>query len=142
MESIRDCKTINHINGGEQEWKYKDLQDLSEKLPACHFSNAYGPTETTIQVLTWTCKEKLDPLSSIPLGKPIANAQIYILDTNLNQLPIGASGELFIEGVGLARGYLNRPGLTAEKFIANPFSHKPGERLYRTGDLARYLPDG
>ncbi|OJW54632.1 MAG: hypothetical protein BGO67_05225 [Alphaproteobacteria bacterium 41-28] len=142
MEGIRDCKTINHIIGGGEEWKYKDLQDLSEKLPACHFSNAYGPTETTIQVLTWTCKEKLKPLPSIPLGKPIANAQIYILDTNLNQLPIGASGELFIGGVGLARGYLNRPGLTAEKFIANPFSHKPGERLYRTGDLARYLPDG
>jgi len=142
MEHIKDCKTINHIIGGGEEWKYKDLQDLSENLPSCHFSNAYGPTETTIQVLTWTCKEKLEPLPSIPLGKPIANVQIYILDTSLNQIPIGAIGELFIAGVGLARGYLNRPGLTAEKFIANSFSHKPGERLYRTGDLARYLPDG
>ena len=141
-EHIKDCKTINHIIGGGDEWKYKDLQDLNEKLPSCHFSNAYGPTETTIQVLTWTCKERLESLPSIPLGKPIANARIYILDTNLNQVPIGAIGEIFIGGVGLARGYLNKPGLTAEKFIANPFSHKPGERLYRTGDLARYLPDG
>jgi acyl-CoA synthetase (AMP-forming)/AMP-acid ligase II len=72
----------------------------------------------------------------------LSNTQIYILDKNLNQAPIGAIGELFIGGVSLARGYLNRPGLTAEKFIANPLAQKPGERLYRTGDLARYLPNG
>lgn len=142
MEGIKDCKTIKHIIGGGEEWRYKDLQDLHDKLPFCHFSNVYGPTETTIQVLSWTCKEKISPLPSIPLGKPIANAQIYILDTNLNQMPIGAIGELYIGGDGLARGYLNNPRLTAEKFIANPFSDKPGERIYKTGDLARYLPDG
>lgn len=142
MAAIKDCKTITHIIGGGEEWKNKDLEDLREKLPSCHFSNAYGPTETTIQVLTWTCKEKLKPLPTIPLGKPIANTQVYVLDASLNQIPVGLIGELFIGGVGLARGYINKPGLTAEKFIANPFSKIPGERLYKTGDLARYLPDG
>ncbi len=142
LEEIKDCKTIKHVIGGGEEWKYKDLQDLREKSPLCHFSNAYGPTETTIQVLTWTSKEKVDPLPSIPLGKPIANAQIYILDKNMNPMPIGTIGELYIGGEGLARGYINKPGLTAEKFIANPFSGNPGERIYKTGDLAKYLPDG
>jgi acyl carrier protein len=76
------------------------------------------------------------------IGRPIANTQIYILDERLQQVPIGAPGELHIGGVGLAKGYLNRPELTAEKFIPHPFSNEPGARLYKTGDLARFLPDG
>ena len=77
-----------------------------------------------------------------PIGHPIANSQLYIVDDHLQPVPIGVPGELHISGDGLARGYLNRPELTAEKFIPDPFSDKPGDRLYRTGDLARYLPDG
>ena len=77
-----------------------------------------------------------------PIGSPIANTQIYLLEGTLNPVPVGVPGELYIGGEGLARGYLNRPELTAQKFIPNPFSNSPDARLYKTGDLARYLPDG
>ena len=112
-------------------------------LPHTQIINGYGPTEST----TFTCCHKIpgaldDRLSSIPIGRPIANTQVYILDPHLNIVPTGVVGEIYIGGDGLARGYLNRPDLTAEKFIANPFISDPGARLYETGDLARYLADG
>ena len=99
----------------------------------------YGPTETTI----WSTLhriEKHDP--ALPIGRPIANTQVYIVDEQANLLPVGAPGELLIGGDGLARGYWNRPDVTAEKFIPHPFAKTNGARLYRTGDLARYRPDG
>ncbi len=103
------------------------------------FFNAYGPTESTVCATVAQCFEGMDVL---PIGRPIDNTQIYILDRHKQPVPIGVSGELHIAGVGLAKGYLNRPELTQEKFIPNPFSNEPGSRLYKTGDLARYLPDG
>nr|WP_322717359.1 amino acid adenylation domain-containing protein [Nostoc sp. ChiQUE02]MDZ8230212.1 amino acid adenylation domain-containing protein [Nostoc sp. ChiQUE02] len=103
------------------------------------FFNAYGPTESTVCATVAQCFEGMDVL---PIGRPIDNTQVYILDRDLQPIPIGVPGELHIASVGLARGYLNRPDLTDEKFIPNPFSNEPGSRLYKTGDLARYLPDG
>ena len=103
--------------------------------------NVYGPTETIIDSTYWLC-DGANGRSSNPIGRPIPNARIYILDDALRPLPIGVAGHMHIGGVGLARGYLNRPELTAEKFIPDPFSAEPGARLYKTGDLARYLPDG
>ncbi len=103
--------------------------------------NLYGPTEAAIDVTYWACPRMSDNMQ-VPIGKPIANTQIYLLDERLQPVPIGVAGELHIGGVGLARGYLHRPGLSAEKFMANPFSKDPAARLYKTGDLARYLPDG
>jgi natural product biosynthesis luciferase-like monooxygenase protein len=104
--------------------------------------NMYGPTETTI----WSSTYRVDAVpagaTAIPIGRPIANTQLYILDEQLQPVPVGTPGELFIGGDGVVRGYLFRPELTAERFIADPFSDRPGARLYRTGDLARYLPDG
>ena len=104
--------------------------------------NSYGPTETTITVTQYNCAFLEGDV--VPIGAPIFNTSIYILDKNLNQLPIGTTGELYIGGVSLARGYFNKPHLTAEKFISNPFAtnDSQGSRLYRTGDLGRYFKDG
>ena len=101
--------------------------------------NMYGPTETTVWSTSFTLDE---PRGPIPIGRPIANTQIYIVDRYLEPVPVGVPGELWIGGAGVARGYLGRPELTAERFIQNPFNKESGGRLYRTGDLARYLPDG
>jgi amino acid adenylation domain-containing protein len=101
--------------------------------------NLYGPTETTI----WSAIYRVESVDlSVPIGRPIKNTEVYILDRHMRPVPIGVAGELYIGGAGLARGYLNRPELTEEKFIRNPFSDDPSTRLYKTGDLARYLPDG
>jgi amino acid adenylation domain-containing protein len=103
------------------------------------FFNAYGPTETTV----WATVAECFAGGPKPLiGRPISNAQVYLLDADMNPVPVGVAGELHIGGVGLARGYLNRPALTAERFVPNPFSNEPGARLYRTGDLACYTPEG
>jgi amino acid adenylation domain-containing protein len=104
--------------------------------------NAYGPTEATIGATIYAAKPENLPVSCVPVGRPIANTQIYILDQNLQPVPISIQGELYISGACLARGYLNQPELTAEKFISNPFNNSKFNRLYKTGDLARYLANG
>jgi amino acid adenylation domain-containing protein len=104
--------------------------------------NNYGPTECTVVATSGPVAPDPHPAGLPLIGRPIDNFKIYILDEHLQQVPPGTVGELHIAGQGLARGYLNRPDLSAQKFIANPFSRVPGERMYKTGDLARYLPDG
>ena len=136
-QSLREVFTA-----GEQLRLTKPLRLFLDKLENCRLINQYGPTESHV-VTEYTLDQPLQQEPDLPpIGRPIANSQIYVLDPNLNPVPIGVAGELHIGGDGLARGYLNRPELTAEKFIANPFSNEPGARLYKTGDLARYLPDG
>jgi amino acid adenylation domain-containing protein len=115
-------------------------QRFFERLEA-ELHNLYGPTEAAIDVTAWHCQSQ-ENQTSVPIGRPIANTQIYLLDATGQPVPIGIPGELHIGGVQLARGYLHRPELTAEKFIPHPFSSEPGARLYKTGDLARYLADG
>lgn len=101
--------------------------------------NMYGPTETTI----WSSTYRVDePQQNVPIGKPIANTSMHILDAHMQPLPIGVPGELYIGGAGVVRGYWNRPELTAERFVTDPFSSQSSARLYKTGDLARYLADG
>lgn len=107
--------------------------------PNRRFFNLYGPTEATI----WsTFAQCVNHNRKPPIGGPIANTQVYVLDRYLNPVPVGVPGELHIGGVGLARGYHHQPGLTAERFIPNPFGEETGARMYKTGDLVRYLPDG
>ncbi|MBB4189177.1 amino acid adenylation domain-containing protein [Sinorhizobium terangae] len=115
--------------------------DLIRSLVPASIVNAYGPTETTVCATAWNCPADFDG-AIIPIGRPIANTRVYLLDGHGGPVPFGAVGELYIGGAGVARGYLNRPELTAARFMADPFSDEPGARMYRTGDLARYLPDG
>jgi len=103
--------------------------------------NLYGPTEASVDVTSWAC-EPGGPRREAPIGRPIANTQIYLLDANFELSPVGVPGELYIGGVSLARGYVGRPELTAERFLPDPHGPVPGARLYRTGDLARYRADG
>ncbi|MEM9509540.1 MAG: amino acid adenylation domain-containing protein, partial [Cyanobacteria bacterium P01_E01_bin.35] len=112
---------------------------ISQWSPGRLFINAYGPTETTVNASMVECG---NGEGLLPTVRPAANKQLYILDPNLQPVPIGVPGELHIAGVGLARGYLNRPVKTAASFVTNPFNNKPGSRLYKTGDLAVYLSDG
>ncbi|HEU4845295.1 MAG TPA: amino acid adenylation domain-containing protein, partial [Burkholderiaceae bacterium] len=107
-----------------------------------HLINAYGPTETTVFAATCDVGAQTRELRSVPIGRPAANTQVYVLDASLQPVPLGVTGELYIGGVQVARGYLNRPELTAERFIADPFSSDPRARLYKTGDLGRWLADG
>jgi len=102
--------------------------------------NAYGPTETTVCATTYHCQ--CPHTGSIPIGRPIANTRVYILDARGEPVPVGVTGKIYIGGAGLARGYWKQPQLTAERFVKDPFSSKAGARMYRTGDLGRWLPDG
>lgn len=131
------------ILGGEiASWHL--IEQLQQYLPACEIFNHYGPTETTVGVLTYLLeKQQTNHYSeTVPIGRPLANTQVYVLDRQLQPVPLGVSGELYISGAGLARGYLNRPELSAAKFITNPFSDTPKAKLYKTGDRVRYLSDG
>ena len=129
------------IIGGEA-LSGKSLSYWHTHAPETRIINEYGPTETVVGCCVYEVPAQNFLLNEVPIGSPIANTQIYLLDKHLQPVPTGVAGELHIGGTGLARGYLNRPELTSEKFIPHPFSTEPGVRLYKTGDLARYLADG
>src|SRR6185436_2061010 len=132
LEALRSVEKV--LLGGEPMPPW-----LAEKLIGKgHLINVYGPTETTV----WSASTEVKSPEGITIGRPIANTQIYILDANLEPVPAGVSGEIYIGGTGVARGYLNRPERTSERFIPNPFTKRQGDRIYRTGDLGRFLPDG
>jgi acyl-CoA synthetase (AMP-forming)/AMP-acid ligase II/acyl carrier protein len=133
---------LRHLLFGGEAGDPRSIKRLLHKDPPRRLLHVYGPTETTTFALWYRVEAVAADATTVPIGRAIGNTQVYILDAHLNPVPIGGVGEIHIGGDGLARGYLNRPELTAEKFIANFFSHEPGARLYKTGDLSRYLPDG
>ena len=140
LEKYNQSVALNRILVGVEPIKQVTLQSFYDMSPEIRIVNGYGPTETTICATFYNFCRVIDKEKPTPIGSPVTNYQIYILDSHLQPVPVGVAGELYIGGDGLARGYLNRPQLTSEKFIQSPFDNS--KRLYKTGDLARYLPDG
>ncbi|HEY9877512.1 MAG TPA: amino acid adenylation domain-containing protein [Leptolyngbyaceae cyanobacterium] len=141
-ERLEDLKPLRQLLAGGDVLSVPHVQKFLQKIGDCKLINGYGPTENTTFTCCYPITEPDQLGNSIPIGRPITNTQVYLLDSYLQPVPIGVPGELYIGGDGLARGYLNRPDLTEEKFLQNPFSDEPGTRLYKTNDLARYLPNG
>ncbi len=135
---VGSCSSVQRIICSGEALPVDAQTQVFAKLPHAGLYNLYGPTEAAIDVTHWTCVD--EGQDAVPIGKPIANLGCHILDANLEPVPIGVLGELYLAGQGLARGYHRRPALTAERFVASPFG--AGERMYRTGDLARYRADG
>src|SRR5436190_14413737 len=140
-ERVMPAKRL--ILGGEAS-SLEYVGRLATFAPACRIYNHYGPTETTVGVLTYAVGLRLPDTQSgtLPLGKPLPNARVYVLGADGQPVPAGQPGELCIGGAGVARGYLNRAELTASKFVPDPFHPDAGARMYCSGDRARVLPDG
>lgn len=130
--------SVRFANLGGEALKTQLVNDIYAGSQVKQVMDMYGPSEYTTYS-TCACREAHAPAT---IGRPIGNASVYILDATFNPVPVGVSGELYVSGEGLTRGYLNKPGLTAARYLPNPFSNKPGERLYAVGDVARYRPDG
>ena len=139
-QNVEACSSLKHVVCSGEALSF-DLQQRFFECLHAQLHNLYGPTEAAVDVTSWTC-ERESTLDTVPIGYPIANLQIHILDAHLQQVPVGIAGDLYIGGMGLARGYHQRPALTAEKFIPGNFDANAGGRLYKTGDLARYLSNG
>ncbi len=135
---VDDCASLRRVICSGEALPHELQQRFFAHLD-CGLHNLYGPTEAAVDVTFWPCRPGE---ARVPIGRPIANLQIHVLSPSFQPAPIGVAGELCIGGVGVGRGYLGRPGLTAEKFVPDPFSAQPGARLYRTGDLTRTLADG
>ena len=135
-----ECPSVRHVVCSGEELSASLQRKCFECLPQAQLSNLYGPTEAAVDVTAWECRAD-DQSPCVPIGRPIANMQIYVLDSSKQLVPVGVAGEIYIGGVGVGRGYLNRPELTAERFLADPFSAEPNARIYKTGDLGRWRSD-
>nr|WP_281355894.1 non-ribosomal peptide synthase/polyketide synthase [Pseudomonas atagonensis] len=143
QDYVDQCCSLTDVFCGGGELTTTLVRSVRERLPHVRLHNVYGPTEATVDSTVWTLAPDAPvPDSAPPIGKPLCNTRVYILDAHQQPVPIGVVGELYLGGVQVARGYLNRPELTAERFLDDPFSEQTGASLYRTGDIARYLADG
>ncbi len=141
-EDIALLDPVQQVLAGGDVLSVPHVRRVLERRDGGGLINGYGPTESTTFACCCRLETPHDLRQTVPIGRPIANTSVYILDRHLQPVPMGVAGEVYIGGDGLARGYVNQPGLTAEAFIPNPFARRDGERLYRTGDLARWLSDG
>ncbi|WP_397462164.1 amino acid adenylation domain-containing protein [Rhizobium ruizarguesonis] len=142
LQSAGDASQVEVLVIGGEALSSSTVELWRHIQPAARMVNEYGPTEAVVGCAFHDIPADFSASTNVPIGRPIANTRIYLLDGHGQPVPFGAVGELYIGGAGVARGYLNRPDLTAERFLADPFSGKAGARMYRSGDLARYLPDG
>ncbi len=142
-DNIEQCNSVKRVFTSGEALELAHNNAFFQRMPYAELHNLYGPTEASIDVSYYACNAA-EKNRSVPIGKPIHNTQLHILDKNLQILPVGAAGELYIGGAGLASGYLNQPELTASTFINNPFYKQghPSQKLYKTGDVVRYLPSG
>jgi amino acid adenylation domain-containing protein len=141
-ERLEDLTPLRQLLTGGEVLSAEHARKARRALPACRIVNAYGPTENTVITCCYQVTDQDDFTLSVPIGRPIANTQVYILDEARRPVPVGVAGELYAGGDGLANGYLRQPELTAERFIAHPFDGQAGARLYRSGDRARWRSDG
>jgi len=141
-QRLDDLRPLRQLLVGGDVLSVTHIRKAQDGLPGCRLINGYGPTEGTTFTCCHTITREDAQGTSIPIGKPISNTQVYLLDSTFQPVPLGEPGELCVAGDGLARGYLNQPELTAEKFVSHPFSDELDARIYRTGDLARYRSDG
>ena len=138
---VSQCSMLERVVCSGEALSGALVRQFQERLPNATLHNLYGPTEASIEVTAFACPPGIDH-ANIPIGRPISNTRMYVLDAQGQPMPIGVPGELYIGGVQVARGYLHREDLTAERFLADPFSPEPDARMYRTGDLAKWMADG
>ena len=144
LRGMLDAGSVSSVRTfvvGADEVRPETVAGWRAVAPAARVLNEYGPTETVVGCSVYEVPEDFDPAAAVPIGRPIGNLRMYVLDRGMHPVPVGVVGELYIGGAGVARGYLHRPALTAERFVPDPFG-AAGDRLYRTGDLARYRADG
>ncbi|PYM57679.1 MAG: non-ribosomal peptide synthetase, partial [Candidatus Rokuibacteriota bacterium] len=141
-QDIDSLEPVRQLLAGGDVLSVAHVKRVLRERPGCRLINGYGPTETTTFACCFPLSDVDEVGSSVPIGRPIANTRVYVLDRHREPVPIGVPGELYIGGDGLARGYLNHPELTTERFVPDPFGDRPDGRLYRTGDVVRYRADG
>ncbi|WP_405617058.1 amino acid adenylation domain-containing protein [Streptomyces sp. NBC_00076] len=142
VDDLSELRSLRIVVSGGEDLSVALAKEFTTRLPWAELHNQYGPCEAAVDVSAWHCTpERLEQLARVPLGAPMQNVTIHVLDSRMHPVPVGAPGELYIGGVALAFGYLNRPDLTARSFVPDPFG-PAGARLYRTGDRARWRADG